>query len=308
MPEQIKTQKRKRSPALLAGLVVLFLGIVLLITLAMFASFDEVTNVFEAGKVDIVLTEPEWDPKKAEETVPNTFIDKDPTVTNKEDTVDTYVFLKVTVPYDDDPRLQIEYAYQDDNNPRKSGEIEYSAENATNTAKVPIYKFVATEKPVNSGEEWTDSVPLSTYYDHTYADNGDKHSYDQKVNPGWDLIDVKTNMVSRTFTYLYAYVSTTDTDESGQPLLAEVLPGATVKYPLFNKLYLLNFRERAEQKNDQGHIVSTAFPDPARNYSVRLEAYGIQANFLRPNNTTTRNPKEVWMIINPSYKFEDENP
>ena len=93
--------KYKRSPALNASIILVFLSIVLLITLAMFVSFDEVTNRFEAGKVDIVLTEPHWDPKNGEETVPNTFIDKDPTIFNKEDTVNTYVFLEVIVPYED---------------------------------------------------------------------------------------------------------------------------------------------------------------------------------------------------------------
>ena len=115
---KVNKKKRRRSPAFVAGLVILFLGIVVLISLAMFVSFDEVTNVFEAGKVDIVLTEPDWKPQDGENIVPNEFVKKDPTVINKEETVNTYVFLKVTVPYevtvpyDDDPNLKIEYAHQ----------------------------------------------------------------------------------------------------------------------------------------------------------------------------------------------------
>ena len=129
--------KYKRSPALNASIILVFLSIVLLITLAMFVSFDEVTNRFEAGKVDIVLTEPHWDPKNGEETVPNTFIDKDPTIFNKEDTVNTYVFLEVIVPYDDDPNLIIEKAYQDDK--IYAGKPAYTN---TKGEKIPLYKFV----------------------------------------------------------------------------------------------------------------------------------------------------------------------
>ena len=38
----------------------------------------------------------------------------------------------------------------------------------------------------------------------------------------------------------------------------------------------------------------TLFPDPNRNYSIRVEAYGIQSNFLKENNTTTYDPEDVW--------------
>ena len=141
MTTQAKKKQRRRSPGFIAGLVLLFVAIVILLTLAMFTSFDEVTNVFEAGKVDIVLTETEWKPQDGDNTVPNTFIDKNPNIINKEETVNTYVFLKVTIPYDDDPALIIETAHQD--NDTQSGRIVY-----TNTAraKVPLYKFVATVK------------------------------------------------------------------------------------------------------------------------------------------------------------------
>ena len=149
MSEKTENQKKryKRSPALSASIILVFLSIVLLITLAMFTSFDEVTNRFEAGKVDIVLTEPHWKPKNGEETVPNTFIDKDPTIFNKEDTVNTYVFLEVIVPYDDDRNLIIETAYQD--NQTYAGKQVY-INNGGN--KIPLYKFVAT------GEKYDNSI------------------------------------------------------------------------------------------------------------------------------------------------------
>ncbi|MEE3403887.1 MAG: hypothetical protein VZR73_07370, partial [Acutalibacteraceae bacterium] len=157
MTTQAKKKQRRRSPGFIAGLVLLFVAIVILLTLAMFTSFDEVTNVFEAGKVDIVLTETEWKPQDGDNTVPNTFIDKNPNIINKEETVNTYVFLKVTIPYDDDQNLKIEAAYQDDDTAnRNSGNVVYPT-SGLNSDKVPIYKFVATVKKDKypEGESWT---------------------------------------------------------------------------------------------------------------------------------------------------------
>ena len=69
MSEKSENQKKKykRSPTLTASIILVFLSIVLLITLAMFTSFDEVTNRLEAGKVDIVLIEPHWNPENGDE-------------------------------------------------------------------------------------------------------------------------------------------------------------------------------------------------------------------------------------------------
>ena len=306
MTTQVNTKRRKRSPALVAGLILLFLGIVLLITLAMFASFDEVTNVFEAGKVDIVLTETEWHPEDGDLTVPNTFIDKNPAITNKEETVNTYVFLKVTIPYDDDKALVIEEAHQ--NSEDDSGEVVYTNEGKSgNDLIVPIYKFVATrektsyaegeQKPNPTGEDPT----LKQFYNTTAY-----NSLEQNVNPGWYLLKLGDDGTSnqptidatkKTLTYIYAYVETDtlgrmlDKDrqvvgESGKPALKPLIATGTVEYPLFNKVYLQNFRER--------DVTQTPFPNPGQDYSIHIEAYGIQADFLKPNNTTTYDPEEVW--------------
>ena len=289
MTTQAKKKQRRRSPGFIAGLVLLFVAIVILLTLAMFTSFDEVTNVFEAGKVDIVLTETEWKPQDGDNTVPNTFIDKNPNIINKEETVNTYVFLKVTIPYDDDPALIIEKAHQDTEN--DSGKIVYrNSDVADELRKVPLYKFVATGKKADGTEELDPLIlkNASNYYITDY------NSSEQKINPGWVLVDLGkdenhhpianpiVDETHKTFTYIYAHVAE---DE----LLAEVLPGQTVTYPLFNKVYLQNFREREKTQE-----VSTDFPDPTRDYSIHIEAYGIQANFLKPNNTTTRDPSDVW--------------
>lgn len=281
-------KKYKRSPALNASIILVFLSIVLLITLAMFVSFDEVTNRFEAGKVDIVLEEPHWDPKDGEETVPNTFIDKDPTIRNKEETVNTYVFLEVIVPYEDDPNAIIETAYQD--NATDAGKQVHKNDSG---AKIPYYKFIATDKTVNEDE--MEVSKLSYYYNEN-----DYYSDKQNINKGWLLLNnyPKENTTNKTFTYVYARVFAED-----NTALAPLLPNQLAEYPLFNKIYLLNFRER--EKTDK---VSTAFPDPARDYSIKINAYGIQANFLKPNNETTTNPHAVWQMLNPEYDYTETTP
>ena len=295
---KVNKKKRRRSPAFVAGLVILFLGIVILISLAMFVSFDEVTNVFEAGKVDIVLTEPDWKPQDGENIVPNEFVKKDPTVINKEETVNTYVFLKVTVPYDDDPNLKIEYAHQKD--ATHSGETIYTN---TSRLKIPVYEFVATGKKAgdtDEGERKYNQDFLTTFT----PENANK----QEVNPGWYLLKgfPEIDEQKKTYTYLYAHVRTVENDVmmvdgAGHKVMAEVIAKQPVAYPLFNEIYLNNFRERAEDTN--AALPVTAFPDPARNYSIHIEAYGIQANFLKPNNTTTTIPEEVWPYIDSNYTY-----
>ena len=250
----------------------------------MFTSFDQVTNRFEPGKVDIILEEPHWEPSDAEGIVPNTFLDKDPTIINEEETVNTYVFLEVTVPYDDDPNLIIEKTYQDNANPDNtnlSGAVDYKN---TSGAKIPYYKFIATDQEVST-EEYNSENRIKQYY----TTDAELYSATQKVNQGWLLLDgYPTEDTSRkTFTYVYAYVFD---DNTLKPLIAN----GRIDIPLFNKIYLLNFRER-EKSNE----VSTAFPDPGRDYSIKIKAYGIQSNFLKSDNQTTTDPAEVWNMLKP---------
>ena len=280
----------------------------------MFASFDEVTNVFEAGKVDIVLVEDKWDPNDGDKTVPNTIIDKNPAITNKEDTVDTCVFLKVYVPYENDPCFIIEKAEQDE--PGQGGRILFSQKDATpKSAPVPIYKFVATgEKysPKRSDPAPKEAVKGETYDGTLYNDGCDA----QMVNPGWKLLKDYPKKVDslKAYEYVYAHVHKVDGKDELLPLLA----GTTTEYPLFNQIYVQNFRERdLYEKDEYGNYIlvcdkdgnnndipntehkvptgaSTLFPDPNRNYSIRVEAYGIQSYYLKENNTTTYDPEEVW--------------
>lgn len=285
-------KKYKRSPALNASIILVFLSIVLLITLAMFVSFDEVTNRFEAGKVDIVLEEPHWDPKDGDETVPNTFIDKDPTITNKEDTVNTYVFLEVIVPYEDNVGAIIEKAYQDDST--DAGKIDHMIAKGE---KVPYYKFVPTGNKID--DDLNNVTALLGY------NNTELYNETQKINDtSWKLLDgypidnAESSPGNKTWTYVYAYVQ-----ENNHNKLEQLLPNTTVKTPLFNKIYLLNFRERAKVENETHEITVTPFPDPTKDYSIKINAYGIQANFLKPNNLTTDIPEEVWAMLDSDYTY-----
>lgn len=314
MNNTTKSKKGKRSPALVAGLILLFLLIVIIITLAMFASFDEVTNVFEAGKVDIVLVEDKWDPNDGDKTVPNTIIDKNPAITNKEDTVNTYVFLKVYVPYENDPCFIIEKAEQDESG--QGGKVLFDqgkAPEGSKSAPVPIYKFVATGKKYKSDGEAGQPAKKGVTYDGTLYGNGCDA---QMVNPGWKLLKDYPKKVDslKAYEYVYAHVHKVDGKDELLPLLA----GTTTEYPLFNQIYVQNFRERdLYEKDEYGNYIlvcdkdgnnndipntehkvptgaSTLFPDPNRNYSIRVEAYGIQSYYLKENNTTTYDPEEVW--------------
>ncbi len=298
MSEKTENQKKryKRSPALSASIILVFLSIVLLITLAMFTSFDEVTNRLEAGKVDIVLEEHHWKPSNGSEIVPNTFVEKDPSIRNKEETVNTYVFLEVIVPYEDREGIVIENAYQDDS--ANAGKV---AHTIGADKKVPLYKFVATGEPIteNSYKNYTEDGSLTGFYDNNYTSA-------QKVNNSrWLLLEHYpiTNESNKTFTYVYAYVQ-----ENNNQQLEPLLAGSQTNIPLFNEIYLLNFREREEIKGTNGTVTQTPFPEPARDYSIKINAYGIQANFLRENNETTTNPQAVWKMLNPDYNYTETTP
>ena len=260
-------RKQKRSPALIAGIILLVFTIILMITLAMFASFDEVTNVFNAGKVDIILTESNWNPENAKNVVPEQVIEKNPKIRNNEEMVDTYVFLKVVVPYID--TSSADTGNQLENNSNSKGT------KLTETTSIPLYKFVVT---TTSNNVSTDS------YNTTLTS-------EQQVHNGWYLLSgyPKQNIENKTYTYVYAHIQTdsygnniTDPSVKMMPLMA----GHETQNPLFDKIRVVNFNEVNLDTN--------------RDYSIQIDAYGIQANFLRDNNTTTNDPSQVWAMIEPS--------
>lgn len=80
------------------ALVVCMLAIMLVgASLAYFTDTEAKTNTFTMGKVDIELTEPNWDNKtpNGAKLMPGTVIDKDPTITAVEKSEDAYLFLDV---------------------------------------------------------------------------------------------------------------------------------------------------------------------------------------------------------------------
>ena len=99
-----KHKNTKNLLIVVAMLVVLVIGTIG----AYFTATDEVTNNFTVGNISVELNEPSWEalddlnengiPDVAEDVLPNTLIEKDPTVTNLSDSSDAFVFLKVTVP------------------------------------------------------------------------------------------------------------------------------------------------------------------------------------------------------------------
>lgn len=252
-------KKRKRSPAQVAGLLLLGVTIVLMITLAMFTSFDEVTNVFTAKPLDIVLTETKWKPQEAKNVVPEQELDKNPRIYNNEET-DAFVFLEVTVPY-----LPKDAVLEKNTLANDKGQPSLTVADYNNNIDniVPLYKFGIQK-------------------DTTYVFSDSAHAYDQKINSGWALVETPTvNTTSKTITYVYAHVYSTG-DKAGK--LYPLMHGYPTEYPLFDRIRVVNFRENASI-------------DDTKNYNISIKAYGIQTGYLGPNNTSIDDPAQVWAVV-----------
>lgn len=88
---------KKKSVLLMAVAVMLVAAMSIGGMLAYFTDEDSKTNTFTVGKVDITLTEPQWDAEGYDENIPTlipsvTYV-KDPTITVEEGSQDSYVFL-----------------------------------------------------------------------------------------------------------------------------------------------------------------------------------------------------------------------
>lgn len=96
--------KKNAKPIVLAGAVVACLGVAGVS--AYFTDAQAKTNTFTVGKIDIELTEPNWEnpdnndegPGDPDEITPGEELPKDPKVTNNGNN-EAYVFLEVRVPY-----------------------------------------------------------------------------------------------------------------------------------------------------------------------------------------------------------------
>lgn len=262
-----KTKERKRPPALVAMIIVCFVLIVVLLTMALLTSMDEVTNVFNGGKVDIVLKEPNWEPSNGQNVVPDTEIDKNPSIYNNEKT-DVFVFLKVTVPC---IQTEIEKSETD----ADKGKVLLNSTGSTEEkVTVPMYKFGI----MTQGRD-TDDTGDDKYDYYSLNTDGAENYFQQKTNAGWTLLkdESKLSTDKKTYTYIYAH---TEKSDSGK--LLPLLPDHTTEFPLFDRVKLVNFDEHYEANRD---------------YSIRVEAYGIQSYYLKENNSTTYVPSEVWAMI-----------
>ncbi len=274
-----KKKKRRRSPAMLAAIVLTFLLIVLMITLALFTSVDEVTNVFDAGRVDIVLTESEWVPSKAKYVVPEQEIPKNPKITNNEKT-NVYVFLEVTVPYITE--TEIENSTPNDNS---QGSAILTSTN--NTYNIPLYKFGTAN--------YNNSTTPPTITSYTYYDNLSDLKDNQRINSGWTLVtkdgftNPAVNETNKTLTYVYAH---TITSGENTTTLQPLLPAHTTENALFDSIKVINFDETA--KVDGTNTLQGTYKN------INVKAYGIQANYLSDSTGEVGdNPYRVWKIIKP---------
>ena len=66
-------------------------------TAAYLTDFDQETNTFTVGKVDIDVEEPNWKPDDHDKIVPTEEMKKDPQITNNGKN-DAFVYLEVSIP------------------------------------------------------------------------------------------------------------------------------------------------------------------------------------------------------------------
>jgi len=112
---------RFKSLASILSLIVIFL---IGSTIAYFTTTDTVTNRLKSSNFDIILTESNWNPVSGQNLMPNETIDKNPVVTNLENT-DAFIFITVKMAYETE-------LIEDDNG-------NYIG---TSGVPIPLYKFV----------------------------------------------------------------------------------------------------------------------------------------------------------------------
>ena len=88
------TRKRK---TIIALSVVLAAIIAIAGTYAFFTAEDEVDNIFVIGNIDIDIDEPGWEPPDPDDLLPGSTLYKDPQVTSKPGSVDSYLRMVVEI-------------------------------------------------------------------------------------------------------------------------------------------------------------------------------------------------------------------
>lgn len=86
--------QNKKKKILSISLLVALLAVIVGGTYAYFTAKSDIKrNTFTVGNIDIELEEPGWNPQLRHELIPGDKITKDPTVTVKEGSVDSYIFM-----------------------------------------------------------------------------------------------------------------------------------------------------------------------------------------------------------------------
>ncbi len=208
-------------------------------------------NIFTVGKVDIVLTEPDYPEDKDDRImVPHSIVPKNPKVTNVGKN-DAFVFMKVTVPV-------IEAEPVKDDNSLKNPFSFIGAQRIPGNEDMELFRLIS-DNPVTAK---TETIP------ETVTDQAEKNLYisgwymleNINYNKNWYLID-KTDNGDNTNSYLFAYsrflVSEKNISESYSIRETE---------PLFDKIQLLSF---VENENYYGSV-----------QEIKIESYAIQADEL----------------------------
>lgn len=247
--------KSKMNFLFAASLLALF---VFASIMAYFSSSDTVTNSFKAKGFDILLTETKWNPKKGEDIVPNEELDKNPEVTNLEETK-AYVFLRVTVP--SVSGVTVEYRSDQPDVNAKHGEDMPRVSGA-----MPMFKFVVTTETTDSDGNTVSTNALS-----------DTLTFEQLVHDDcWYLVEYEEK--AHEIEYIYAYARP---DEDGVMQLTALSQDEKTDKPLFDRIRLINY--------DEGTY-------PGEGVSVNVTALGIQTDYL-VNGESSSNPEAVWNVL-----------
>ncbi len=117
----------------------------------------------------------------------------------------------------------------------------------------------------------TDNIPLYRFLVGDARADQNIHSFDQTVRGSWKLVE--QNYVGESqYYYVYGYKGSNTADA------LEILHQGDVTQKLFDKVELMNINE-------------VSF-DKTRDYSIYVEAIGIQANYL--GDVQTNDPVAVW--------------
>ncbi len=133
------------------------------------------------------------------------------------------------------------------------------------TADLPLFKLVSDD------QKEADTNALQKYHDDVWKLLDDD-------NNGYTYYTPSTDDNCGEYVYVYAYLG------GNAVTLRELQKDEQTSKPLFDKVYVSNFNENFNVK-------------ASRDYSVRVEAYGIQTRYLGDGGEPVNEPKAVWQKI-----------